>query len=110
MRFWAERVQDVSSDRAGWASRPSRATVTRRSFPNDHSAAATQVASTVPGPWGNICSYRDLVLRISVARSMMSVRAAPKTGGSSSTSSQHGGLLRPAASGGSTPNRRYSSA
>ncbi len=44
------------------------------------------------------------------ARSTSSATAAPRTGGRSVLSSQHGGLSRPALSGGSTPGRRYSSA
>ncbi len=40
------------------------------------------------------------------ARSTSSATAAPRTGGRSVLSSQHGGLSRPALSGGSTPGRR----
>jgi hypothetical protein len=61
--------------------------------------------STAAPPTGNDAGWR-LVLRTFAARSTSSVTAAPRTGGRSVFSSQHGGLSRPALSGGSTPSRR----
>lgn len=51
--------------------------------------------------------YRDcLVLRSFAARSRISVRVSPRTGGRSSTSSQHGGLSRWTSGWGSAPSSR----